>query len=99
LVKNDAVKNLVVGLGISIVVPIAVKLLVPVAKPLARGVLKTGIVAYEKGRETMAEISEVVDDLVAEVQEELQEAREREALEMEMARVAEESAAQDAEKR
>ncbi len=74
LIKNDVVKNMVVGLGISIVVPIAVNLLAPVIRPLARSTLKAGILAYEKGRETVAEIGEVLDDLVAEVQEELQEA-------------------------
>ena len=77
LMKNDVVKNLVIGLGVSILVPIVVNLLVPVVRPLARSTLKGGILVYEKGRETVAEIGEVVDDLVAEVQEELQEAREQ----------------------
>jgi hypothetical protein len=55
-----------------------VSALAPVLRPLARSALKGGILAYEKVRETAAEIAEVVDDLVAEVQEELHEARARE---------------------
>ncbi len=79
LLKSEAMKNVAVGLGISILVPLALKVLAPVVRPLARSTLKAGILAYEKGRETVAELGEVVDDLVAEVHEELQEAREREA--------------------
>jgi hypothetical protein len=79
LLKSEAMKNVAVGLGIAVLVPLAVRVLAPVLRPLARSTLKAGILAYEKGRETVAELGEVVDDLVAEVQEELQEAREREA--------------------
>jgi vacuolar-type H+-ATPase subunit E/Vma4 len=38
---------------------------------MARSALKAGVMAYEKGRETLEEISETVDDVVAEVEEEL----------------------------
>lgn len=75
LMKAQAARNLAIGLGVVIVVPVAVNLLGPVVRPLARGALKVGILAFEKGRETVAEIGEVIDDLVAEVQEELQDAR------------------------
>mgnify|MGYP003574277578 FL=1 len=79
LLKSDAMRKVAIGLGISVLVPVVVKVLVPIVRPLARSALKAGILAYEKGRETVAELGEVVDDLVAEVHEELQEAREREA--------------------
>ncbi len=75
LMKNEAVKRMAIGLSVSILLPVVVSLLAPVVRPLARSTLKAGIIAYEKGRETVAEIGEVIDDLVAEVQEELQEAR------------------------
>jgi len=82
--KHQAVKNLAIGLGISILVPVAVNLLGPIARPLARSSLKACILAYEKGRETVAEIGEVIDDLVAEVQEELHEARDEEVAAIEV---------------
>jgi hypothetical protein len=50
-------------------------LLAPVVRPAARGVLKGGIRVYEKTKESVAEFGELVDDLVAEVQEELRESR------------------------
>jgi Protein of unknown function (DUF5132) len=36
--------------------------------------IKSGILLYEKGRETVAEFGEVVEDLVAEARAEIQEA-------------------------
>lgn len=94
LMKNDVVKNLAIGLGVSILAPMVVNLLAPVVRPLARSTLKAGILAYEKGRETVAEIAEVVDDLVAEVHEELQEARRRESIAIEADPASTEAAAE-----
>ncbi len=99
LMKNDAVKNMVIGLSVSILVPIVVNLLVPIVRPLARSTLKGGILVYEKGRETVAEIGEVVDDLVAEVQEELQEAREQKTAVIEAGSASDEVATESGEKR
>ena len=48
-------------------------------RPVARGVLKTGVLAYEKARESAAEFGEFMEDLVAEVQDEMQQAREHAA--------------------
>jgi hypothetical protein len=79
LLKSDLMKQVAIGLGVSILVPMAVTALAPVVRPLARSTLKAGILAFEKGREVVAELGEVIDDLVAEVHEEMQEAKEREA--------------------
>ena len=75
MLKSDAVKILGINLSVAILVPIAVGILAPVVRPAARAVLKTGILAYEKVREGAAEFGEMMEDLVAEVQEELQEAK------------------------
>ena len=80
LMKSGVVKNIAIGLGISILVPLAANLLAPIVRPLARGALKAGVIAYERGRETIAEIGEVVEDLAAEVREDLQKTRERKTL-------------------
>ena len=45
------------------------------AKPVAKGALKAGVMAFERGRETLAELGEVVEDIVAETQAELREER------------------------
>ena len=56
--------------------PLAVSALAPVVRPFARAALKSGILAYEKARETLEEWGESLDDIVAEVQQEMAEARE-----------------------
>ena len=74
--NNDLLKGAAIGLGVAVLVPVAVAALMPVIKPMARSALKAGIYAYEKGRETIEGIGETVDDLVAEVEEELVDAHE-----------------------
>ena len=65
------IKGVAIGLGVVIVSPVVIAALAPVVKPIARSALKAGVMAYEKGREAMEEIGETVDDVVAEVEEEL----------------------------
>jgi hypothetical protein len=42
------------------------------AKPFAKAVVKSGLVVYEKGREAAAELSEVMEDVVAEAKAEIE---------------------------
>ena len=69
--NDDLLKGVAIGLGAALVVPVVISALAPVVKPLARSALKAGVCAYEKGREGLEELSETVDDIVAEVDEEL----------------------------
>ena len=55
--------------------PVALAALSGVGRPLARAVIKSGIILYEKGRETAAEFGEVMEDLVAEARAEIQQAQ------------------------
>lgn len=71
LLSNPRVRNIAIGIGLTVLVPLAAKFLAPLVRPLARSSVKIGLVAIEKGRETAAEIGEIFDDLVAEVREEM----------------------------
>jgi len=73
--KNDLTKGIAFGIGLAVIIPTAATVMVPALRPFARSVLKTGMLAIEKGREASAEFSEMVEDLYAEVQEELRESR------------------------
>jgi hypothetical protein len=73
LLKGDAGRGLAIGLAVAALAPVVLPLLAGVARPLARAALKSGIIAYEKGREMVAEVAEVIDDLVAEARAELAE--------------------------
>ncbi|HKJ89254.1 MAG TPA: DUF5132 domain-containing protein [Gammaproteobacteria bacterium] len=75
LFNASMTKGLVIGLGTAFVAPVAVSALSGLGRPMARAALKSGLVFYDKGRETLAEMGEVVDDLVAEARAELEEDR------------------------
>ena len=75
LMRSGAITNLAIGLGVVVAVPLVAGILIPQLRPLARGTLKGGILAYEKLRETAAGIAETVEDVVAEVQQELHDAK------------------------
>jgi hypothetical protein len=92
LTKGDAAKGLAIGVGVAVLAPLVLPVVASAARPLARAAIKTGIVLYEKSRETVAEIGEVMEDLVAEARAELEQnpAAEQAA---EVAEAVEESAA------
>ena len=77
--------GIAIGIGLALIVPVAITALAPVVRPLARTALRAGTIAYEKAREGVAEISEMTQDIVAEVHEEMREEREFEAAEAEVA--------------
>jgi hypothetical protein len=71
LLKNPTVRNTAIGIGVAVLVPVVAKALAPLVRPAARSAVKIGVVAYEKGREAFAEFGEIVDDMIAEVREEM----------------------------
>lgn len=72
--KGNVVTGLAIGIGAAVLGPTVLPVLASVAKPVAKAAIKGGLVLFEKGRETFAEVSEVVEDLVAEVKAEISEA-------------------------
>jgi len=63
--------SVLVGVGIALAAPIVVPGLAAGMRPLAKAVLKGGIMLYDKGVEMVAEAGEQLSDLVAEVRAEL----------------------------
>ncbi|MGC2425372.1 MAG: DUF5132 domain-containing protein [Nitrospirota bacterium] len=63
----DIVTSLAVNLGMVLLVPMAAEM----AKPIAKLTIKTGITAYEKGKDTLRDAVEAVEDLIAEAKSEL----------------------------
>lgn len=74
LFKGNIVTGLAVGVGIAILAPVVTPILASVGKPLAKSLIKTGMLLYEKGRETAAELGEVFEDLMAEAKVEMESA-------------------------
>lgn len=63
--------GLVVGVAVLALAPVLLPTLARVGRPFARAAVKGAILAYETGRETLAELAEVAEDLLAEARSEL----------------------------
>jgi hypothetical protein len=73
--------KIVAGIGAIVLAPVVIPVVAKASKPLAKAVIRGGILAYEKSRTMMAETGEILEDLVAEVQAELAAEREQQNLE------------------
>lgn len=71
--KEKVVTGLAIGIGAAMLAPKILPILGEAVKPLAKGVIKGGILAFEKGKEAVAEFTEATEDIVAEVKAELEE--------------------------
>lgn len=71
--KGNIVSGLAIGIGAAVLAPAVMPILVSVVKPLAKAAIKGGIMLYERGKETVAEVGEIVEDIVAEAKAEMEE--------------------------
>ncbi len=71
--KEKVVTGLAIGIGAAMLAPKILPIVAEAVKPLAKGVIKGGILAFEKGKEAVAEFTEATEDIVAEVKAELEE--------------------------
>lgn len=62
--------GLAIGIGAAVVAPV----LIPALRPIAKSLIKAGLVAYDQGRVALAELNERTGDIVAEARSELAEA-------------------------
>lgn len=68
--------GLAVGIGALILLPVAAPVFAAVTKPLVKAGIKGGMILFQKGKEAIAEASEVLEDMVVEAQEELSKGQE-----------------------
>lgn len=71
LFENPETRKAAIGLGLAVAIPGILILLAPHLRPLARQAVKGGLLAVERGKEMAARAAEDMDDLMAEVQDEL----------------------------
>ena len=69
-VKGTVLTGLVIGIGAAVLAPAVLPVLAGVAKPLAKAAMKSGLILYNKGKEVVAEVGEVTEDLWAEAKTE-----------------------------
>lgn len=65
--NRDMVKGLAVGLGVGLLAPMVFPALGRVLKPSVNAAIRAGVVAWDRGRETLAELGEYAEDMAAEV--------------------------------
>jgi hypothetical protein len=66
---SSIVTGLAIGIGAAVLAPAVV----PVLRPLAKSLLKAGLIAYDQGRVALAELNERTGDILAEARSELAE--------------------------
>jgi Protein of unknown function (DUF5132) len=76
VLKGNVVTGLAIGIGAAVLAPVVIPVAAQILKPLAKAAIKGGIVLYEKGKETFAEMGEVAEDIIAEAKAEMASARE-----------------------
>jgi hypothetical protein len=74
--KNNFVVGITAALAATVLAPVLVPAIKRSGRPLAKTLVKGGIVLYEKGREAVASAGEMMEDVVAEVRAESMEGNE-----------------------
>lgn len=65
--QNNPGKAIAIGIGAVVLAPT----LVPLLKPAAKASLKTGVLFYNKAKESLAETREILKDIVEEAKAEI----------------------------
>jgi hypothetical protein len=81
LFEDLGIPGIAAGIGAVILAPVLIPAVAKASKPVAKALIKGGIIAYEKSRSAIAETGEVLEDLVAEIKAELAEEEEQHLLE------------------
>ncbi|HMK43014.1 MAG TPA: DUF5132 domain-containing protein [Dissulfurispiraceae bacterium] len=71
--KGNILTGLAIGIGAAVIAPSVIPVLASAFKPAAKAAIKGGVLLYEKGKESIAEMSEVMEDIIAEAKAELAE--------------------------
>lgn len=71
--KNNFVVGVTAALAATIIAPVLVPAIKRGARPLAKSLVRGGILLYERSREAVASAGEMVEDVVAEIQAEAME--------------------------
>jgi hypothetical protein len=73
LVEHAGKPRVLVGIGAVLLAPVILPVVAGIGKPIAKSIIKGGMVAYEKSKGAFAELGETWEDMVAEARAELAE--------------------------
>lgn len=70
LFKNNFIVGVTSGLVAAVIAPMLIPAIKRSSRPMAKGLIKGGMLLYEKGREATAHAGEMIEDVMAEIQAE-----------------------------
>ncbi|NDJ24608.1 DUF5132 domain-containing protein [Nostoc sp. B(2019)] len=80
-VEDAGPVGIIAGIGAVLLAPVIVPVVAGIGKPLAKSMIKGGLVAYEKSKGAFAELGETWEDIVAEAKAEIAEDKQNPAFE------------------
>jgi len=78
-ITKGSMATVLVGIGVALAAPTILPALASGLRPLAKAVIKGGVLVYDAAKEAVAEAGEQLNDLVAEARTELAESAKAEA--------------------
>ncbi|MFM2062358.1 MAG: hypothetical protein RLZZ507_2028 [Cyanobacteriota bacterium] len=72
-VEDAGAPGIIAGIGAVLLAPVVVPVVAGIGKPIAKSIIKGGLVAYEKSKGAFAELGETWEDIVAEARAEIAE--------------------------
>lgn len=74
-IKGGGLATVAIGAVAILLAPVVVPVVVQAARPLLKEAIKGGLLCFQKGREAMAEVGEMFEDVLAEARAELEAGR------------------------
>ncbi|TAF12302.1 MAG: DUF5132 domain-containing protein [Nostocales cyanobacterium] len=72
-VADAGAPGIIAGIGAVLLAPVVIPIIAGIGKPIAKSIVKGGIIAYEKSKGSLAELGETWEDIVAEARSEIAE--------------------------
>ena len=80
-VEDAGAPGIIAGIGAVLLAPVVIPVVAGIGKPIAKSIIKSGLVAYEKSKGAFAELGETWEDIVAEARAEIAEEQHTRAFE------------------
>lgn len=75
-VEDAGAPGIIAGIGAVLLAPVLLPVVTGIGKPIAKSLIKGGILAFEKSKGAFAELGETWEDIVAEARAEIAEDKE-----------------------
>jgi hypothetical protein len=76
-IEDAGAPGIIAGIGTVLLAPVVIPVVAGIGKPIAKSIIKNGLVAYEKSKGAFAELGETWEDIVAEARAEIAEEQHR----------------------